>query len=52
VVKNSSPCIAVRYFIHFMTFENFEEGSVRRFDRPSLVRTFDQVRRTLITGPH
>jgi hypothetical protein len=52
VVKGSSPCIAVRYFIHFMTFENFEEGTARQFDRPGLIRAFDAVRKTLVTGPH
>jgi hypothetical protein len=52
VVKNSSPCLAVRYFIHFMAFENYTPGSVRRFDRAALIRQFDAVRKTLITGPH
>jgi hypothetical protein len=52
VVKDSSPCIAVRYFIHSMAFENYEPGSVRRFDRAALTRTFDAVRKTLVTGPH
>ena len=52
VVKNSSPCIAVRYFIHWMNFANYTPGTVREFDRPALIRMFDQVRKTLITGPH
>lgn len=52
VAKDSSPCIAVRYFIHSTAFENYDPGTVRRFDRAALIRMFDGVRQTLVTGPH
>lgn len=44
---DSSPCIAVRYFIHYAAIENFPEGSVKQFDKAALLQEFDQIRRTL-----
>lgn len=43
----SSPCIALRYFIHSTNIENYEPGSVRPFDRAMLLREFDAIRRSL-----
>jgi len=52
VLKGSSPCLAVRYFIHSTNIGNYDPGTVRKFDRAALMRVFDRVRRTLVTGPH
>lgn len=43
----SSPCIAVRYFIHYGVIENYPPGVVKAFDQAALLSTFDQIRRTL-----
>ncbi len=47
---DSSPCIAVRYFIHYAAIQNFPEGEVREFDKTALLEEFDQIRRTLALG--
>lgn len=47
-VKGSSPCRAVRYFIHSLNIGNFDPGAVRAFDRPALVRRLDAIRKTLV----
>jgi hypothetical protein len=46
-VKGSSPCLAVRYFIHSLNIGNFDPGAVRAFDRRALTRRFDAIRKTL-----
>jgi hypothetical protein len=46
-LKGSQPCIAVRYLIHSGNIANYPaegEGSVREFDRTSLLRAFDAIR--------
>ncbi len=43
----TSPCIAVRYFIHYGVLENYPAGTVRAFDHQSLTDQFDAIRRTL-----
>ena len=45
---NSSPCTAVRYFIHSAAVENFAEGAVREFDRAALLAEFDNIRDSLV----
>lgn len=47
---DSSPCITVRYFIHYAAIQNFPEGTVREFDEAALLQEFDQIRRTLTLG--
>lgn len=47
-LASSSPCIAVRYFIHSTNIENYEPGSVRQFDRNVLIELFDEIRNTLM----
>ena len=44
----TNPCLAVRYFIHYGVIENYPAGAVREFDRPALLRQFDEIRRTLV----
>lgn len=46
----SSPCTAVRYFIHYSAIENYPAGAVREFDRVQLMAEFDQIRRSLSVG--
>jgi len=48
-LKDSSPCFAVRYFIHSTVVENYPEGTVIEFDKTSLINTFDQIRSSLNT---
>ncbi|HCM43532.1 MAG: hypothetical protein UY39_C0049G0002 [Candidatus Kaiserbacteria bacterium GW2011_GWC2_49_12] len=47
-IKDSSPCTAVRYFIHSTDIGNYELGAIREFDRPALLRAFDTLRRALL----
>jgi membrane-bound inhibitor of C-type lysozyme len=46
----TSPCLAVRYFIHYGVFENYAPGLAREFDQGALRRQFDAIRRTLIVN--
>lgn len=50
VLAGTSPCLAVRYFIHSANIANFDPGTVKEFDRAALVRQFDKIRRTLVIG--
>ncbi len=43
----SSPCTAVRYFIHTTAIQNYPEGTVREYDRAALIGAFDAIRRSL-----
>lgn len=45
---NSSPCVAMRYYIHSTALENYEPGAVREFDRAALVALFDTIRRSAV----
>ncbi len=47
-IPGTSPCIAVRYFIHHMVFENYPAGTVRQFDKQAILDQFDAICRTLI----
>ena len=44
----SNPCTAVRYFIHYAAIDNYDRGSVKEFDKQSLLIQFDLIRRTVI----
>lgn len=46
-IPGTSPCLAVRYFIHSTNIGNYEPGTVREFDRAALLKEFDAIRRTL-----
>jgi hypothetical protein len=43
-VKDSKPCIAVRYFIHSTNVENYPVGTVTQFDKNALLKSFDSIR--------
>ncbi len=47
-LSGTSPCIALRYFIHYSVLENYEPGTVREFDRAALIKQFDNIRSTLV----
>jgi hypothetical protein len=47
VLPGTSPCIAIRYFIHSMNIGNYDPGTVKEFDKDGLVKTFDRMRRSL-----
>lgn len=46
-LTGSSPCTAVRYFVHSTQLGNYPEGTVRAFDRAALMALFDGIRRSL-----
>jgi membrane-bound inhibitor of C-type lysozyme len=49
-LPGTSPCIAVRYFVHYGAIENYTPGAVASFDRVALLKQFDAIRQTLIIG--
>ncbi len=46
--QNKNTCYGVRYFIHYGVFENYPTGSIKRFDKASLLEQFNQIRLTLV----
>ena len=44
----SDPCTAVRYAIHTTEIGNYPEGTVREFDRATLLTAFDAIRDSLM----
>jgi membrane-bound inhibitor of C-type lysozyme len=46
-IPGTSPCIAVRYFVHYGVIENYPAGTIKQFDSASLYASFDAIRRTL-----
>lgn len=46
-IKDSNPCVAIRYFIHYSAIENYPEGAVREFDRAALLAELDGIRRSM-----
>lgn len=49
-LPNTSPCIAVRYFVHYGAIENYDASSTKAFNRKKLFTDFDAIRRTLIVN--
>lgn len=53
-LPGTSPCIAVRYYIHSTNMGNYpaqgEPGAVREFDRAALLAAFDTIRASLMLG--
>lgn len=50
-IKGSSPCTAVRYYIHsgnIMNYPQEGEGAVSKFDRADLLQKFDAMRDSLM----
>ncbi len=47
-LSGSSPCTAVRYYIHSSNVGDYGTGTIREFDRAALLETFDKIRRSLV----
>ena len=47
-LPGTSPCTAVRYFIHYGVFGNYPAGAVKEFDQSAILSAYDAIRRTLI----
>lgn len=50
-ISGSSPCTAVRYFIHSGNIGNYPEGAVTAFDESALLAAFDKIRQSLSLTP-
>lgn len=46
----TSPCLAVRTFIHSTNIANYDPGTVQPFDDNTLTALFDAIRKTLVIG--
>lgn len=47
-VVGTNPCVAVHYFLHYTSIENYPTGRVTEFNKKAILNTFDQIRRTLV----
>ncbi len=47
-IPGTSPCLAVRYFVHYGAIQNYDPGTVKEFDRNNLLNQFDIIRETLV----
>ena len=47
-VQGSSPCLAVRYFIHYANIQNYPPGAVTAFNQAALIAQFNAIRATLV----
>jgi hypothetical protein len=47
VIDGTSPCMAVRYFVHSTNIGNYDPGTIKAFDEKKLIATFDNIRATL-----
>ena len=50
-LADSSPCTAMRYFIHSTNIGNYEPGAVQEFDKNALLTIFDEIRRSIVLTP-
>ena len=46
-IPGTNPCMAVRYFVHYGSIGNYPTGSVKEFNKQSLLNQFDLIRHTL-----
>jgi hypothetical protein len=46
-LAGTSPCLAVRYYIHYSAIQNYPPGAVKAFDRAALMKTLGRMRRSL-----
>jgi len=51
-LKDSRPCLGIRYFIHSTNVDNYPAGTVKQFDKAGLVRLFDRIRSTFALAQH
>ena len=46
-ISKTNPCVAIRYFIHYSAIQNYTEGIVKEFDKESLTKELDGIRKSL-----
>lgn len=46
-LSDTNPCLAIRYFVHYSAIENYDEGTVKSFDKATLLSQFDLIRRSI-----
>lgn len=46
-LAGTSPCLVVRYRIHYSAIENYPPGTVKAFDHDALMKTMGRMRRSL-----
>jgi hypothetical protein len=46
-LQRSSPCLAVRYFIHSTNIGNYDPGTIKAFNEKAVLTQFDAIRNTL-----
>lgn len=47
-IPGSTPCTAVRYYVHSSNIGNYPAGTVQEFDRSALLNSFHDIRRSLL----
>lgn len=47
-IKDSHPCIAVRYFIHYGALANYPKGAVVAFNKDALLQKLHIIRQSLV----
>src|SRR3989344_2215527 len=47
-LATSTPCTAVRYFLHSSPIENYDPGTHTEFDRAALLKELDAIRRSVV----
>lgn len=47
-VPGTNPCLALRYFIHYSDLKNYTSGTIKEFDRATLLKSFDRIRSTFV----
>lgn len=49
-IPGTNPCMAVRYYIHYGAYANYDPKTTKQFDEDALKASFDQIRRTLVVN--
>ena len=49
-IPGTTPCTAVRYYIHYGVLDNYPAGTVTAFDHAAIISQFDMIRRSLVLG--
>jgi hypothetical protein len=46
-ITGSTPCTAIRYFIHYSAIENYPAGTIKQFNKQELISKFETIRDSL-----
>ena len=49
-LSGTNPCVAIRYFVHYASIDNYPAGTVHPFDATKLFAEFDAIRHTLVVA--